>query len=214
MNQIIPAIIPSSEAELRTLLARITFARSIQIDVVDGSFASPASWPYDPQGSSFNTADALASFAVEVDLMAYHPIEAAYEWHRAGVSRFVFHIETLENASMLGSFKAETGVAIGCSLNNDTPLSALEPFLETADFLQLMGIATIGAQHEPFDERVVGRITDVKRMHPSLSISIDGSVNEVTLPRLRDAGADRFVVGSAILSAPDQEAAYRALEQI
>jgi ribulose-phosphate 3-epimerase len=212
MNHILPAVIPHTEAELRATLARLSFARAIQIDVVDGSFAAPASWPYDPSGSPMDIADALTPFDVEVDLMAYRPIEAAYEWHRAGVNRFVFHIETLENASMLASFKAETGVVVGCSLSNDTPLSALQSFHDTADFIQLMGIAHIGVQHEPFDERVLTRIHEVKQQYPSVSITVDGSVNQDTIMQLRDAGADRFAVGSAILTASDPEAAYRELQ--
>lgn len=209
--RILPALIPRSAADLTETLSRVSFAPAVQIDVVDGVFADPASWPYEPVGSPRDVTDALAPFDAEVDLMAYHPIDAAREWHTAGVNRFIFHIETLEGPDELDAFKRESGTTIGCALQNDTPLSALEPFLPFCDFVQLMGIARIGVQKEPFDERVLFSIARLKSEQPSLPIMIDGSVNAETLPRLRTAGADRFAAGSAILAATDAEAAYREL---
>ena len=211
MEHILPAVVPKSVAHLTDTLARLSFASALQIDVVDGMFASPVSWPYAPSGFPAEVAYALEAFDVEIDLMAYRAIEAAYEWHRIGVRRFIFHIESLDGPEMLLAFKKETGAVIGCSLSNDTPLSSLEPYIGICDFVQLMGIAHIGAQGEPFDERVLTRIEQLKATHPELSIAIDGSVDSQTLPRMRDAGAERFAVGSAILASPDPEAAYREL---
>src|SRR5690606_8604221 len=101
---------------------------------------------------------------------------------------------------------------LGFSIGNDTPLETLEAVIGYADYIQLMGIATIGAQGQPFDERVIERIRTFSDAHAAtLPISIDGSVNADTLPRLVEAGADRAVVGSAILGAADPRVAYEAL---
>lgn len=210
-SPIVPAPIPRSAADLIAITERVSFAPAIQIDVVDGIFAAPASWPYEPIGTPHDVADVVAKFDTEIDLMAYEPIAAAHEWLAVGVRRFIFHIETLDNAEALAAFKRETDASVGCSLSNDTPLAALESYLPLCDFVQLMGIARIGVQGEPFDERVVIRTAQLKAQHPDMPIMIDGSVNEETLPHLRDAGADRFAVGSAILAAPDPEAAYHNL---
>ncbi|MEX0917991.1 MAG: hypothetical protein WDZ93_02455 [Candidatus Paceibacterota bacterium] len=211
---ILPAPIPRSSSELIEILSRVSFASAVQIDVVDGIFATPPSWPYEPVGSPHDVAEALSPFDAEVDLMAYEAVAAAREWHDAGVRRFIFHIETLDGPDELVTFKSDTGAAIGCSLSNDTPLSALDAYLPVCDFVQLMGIARIGVQSEPFDERVLLRIQQLKAEHPDLSVMVDGSVNAETLPALRDAGADRFAVGSAILAADDPKDAYDALSAL
>lgn len=211
---IIPALIPASAAHVAETLARLSFASAVQIDVVDGVFASPASWPYDPRGSVAEVAAALAPFAVEVDLMVEDGINAARAWHRAGARRFVFHIEALEHPDALRDFTSETGATVGCALANDTAMDALAPFIGACDFIQLMGIKTIGMQQQPFDDRVLPRIRAVHRAYPHLSIAVDGSVNEETLPRLRQAGAERFVVGSAILAAKSPEAAFHSLSRL
>lgn len=208
MTRILPALIPESAAHLTEMLSRLSFAPAIQIDVVDGVFASPASWPYEPIGNIVDIAAALEPFDVEVDLMANGALEAARGWYAAGVRRFVFHIEALENTDALRDFKSETNAMIGCSFSNDTGIAALEPFANVCDFVQLMGIKTIGAQRQPFDDRVLLNIQNVRTQYPDLPIAIDGSVNKETLPRLLDAGAHRFAVGSAIVNASHPQEAY------
>jgi ribulose-phosphate 3-epimerase len=77
-----------------------------------------------------------------------------------------------------------------------------------------MGIHNIGSQGQPFDTEVLERIKELKNLFPELTISIDGSVNEKTIPLLRAAGADRFVSGSAILNTEDPVAAYERLSRL
>jgi pentose-5-phosphate-3-epimerase len=74
-----------------------------------------------------------------------------------------------------------------------------------------MGIREIGAQGLPFNEEVLTTIGLLKERFPNKMISIDGSVNAATITRLKAAGADRFVCGSAVTLQPDPEAAYKAL---
>jgi pentose-5-phosphate-3-epimerase len=47
-----------------------------------------------------------------------------------------------------------------------------------------------------------------------LSITVDGSVNEYTIQRLKAAGADRFIVGSAITLQDDPHTAYQSLDTL
>ncbi len=77
-----------------------------------------------------------------------------------------------------------------------------------------MGIASIGAQGQLFDTRVIDRIRAIRHAHAALPISIDGSVNEATITALIDAGADRLVSGSAILRAEDPQRAYETLAHL
>lgn len=208
---IVPAIIPQSADHLRDSLAKITFASAVQIDLVDGIFAAPPSWPYEPMGNVEDVQEAIEPFAVELDLMVAGGADAARAWHACGVRRFVFHLESFDELEALRSFKANHVCTIGLSIGNDVPQQALEEHLELADFVQLMGIAKIGTQGQPFDERVLFKCAALRAAHPQLPISIDGAVSAETLPRLRDAGADRFVVGSAVMGAGDPQKAYKEL---
>jgi pentose-5-phosphate-3-epimerase len=66
-----------------------------------------------------------------------------------------------------------------------------------------MGIATIGKQMQPFDERVLDQILEIKKRYPNLFIAVDGSVNRDTAHRLVEAGAGRLAIGSALYKALD-----------
>ena len=103
---------------------------------------------------------------------------------------------------------------IGISIGMDTPLEDIYPFLNHVDFVQLMGIDEIGFQGEEFDERVLDRIRLLRSQYKDLSISVDGSVNLETAPKIIDAGANILVVGSAIWKSQDPRAVIIALKDL
>jgi pentose-5-phosphate-3-epimerase len=93
-------------------------------------------------------------------------------------------------------------------------MDTFETYLPFADYVQLMGIYEIGQQGQSLDEAVFEKIAYIKTHYPLLSITVDGSVNEHTIERLKAAGADRFIVGSAITLQDSPLAAYEALNTL
>jgi ribulose-phosphate 3-epimerase len=87
---------------------------------------------------------------------------------------------------------------VGVALNIDTPNEQIYPLIPVVDFVQFMGIAKIGFQGEPFDERVLAKIADLRGKYPNATISIDGGVNKENAVALVKAGVNRLVVGSAL----------------
>ena len=98
-------------------------------------------------------------------------------------------------------------VEVGVALRLETPLTLLDSFAHELRSVLLMGIRRIGVQGEPFDERVISRVRELRRRHPHLIIGVDGGVNSENARALADAGAGRLVVGSTIFSSPDVRAA-------
>ena len=94
-------------------------------------------------------------------------------------------------------------IEIGVSINPTTAVEELFPFINIIDFVQLMGIDTIGFQNQEFDEKVLEHIKTLKQKYPDLKISVDGGVNAVSAPLLVQAGADALVSGSAIFNSGD-----------
>ena len=66
-----------------------------------------------------------------------------------------------------------------------------------------MGIARIGFQGEPFDERVIEKIKEIKKHYPEMIVSVDGGVSLENAQALIEAGATRLVSGSAIFEDSD-----------
>lgn len=214
---ILPAIIPRSLADLKDTLAKVSFADSVQIDVVDGKFVENISWPYEPAGEPLEISQELSARNAEIDLMVADPINAGKKWLEAGAKALVFHVESLKPGEMEEAIDLRHDIKdfrLGLSLNNETPLESIYLYVGDIDFIQLMGIAAIGSQGQPFDPRVLERIIALRTLYTSIDISIDGGVSAETIGELRKAGADRFVVGSAILKSADPAAAYADLLKI
>lgn len=212
-SPIVPAIIPDSADAVARFIRSLPGVPEIHIDVVDGVFVPFSSWPHNPVGSPDEVLMVCEAVTLEVDLMVAKPLPAARAWLKAGADMLVFHIETI-TPEALRLFAEETAVTIGIAANNDTPNEVLLPYLKTADYVQVMGIAAIGAQGQPFDERGLARVDWLRTEDPALVISFDGCVNEDTLPHIALRHLDRYIVGSAIARAVDPKATYTTFSAI
>jgi ribulose-phosphate 3-epimerase len=215
---LVPAVIPQSRAHVAETVRLVrTFATALQVDVVDGQFAPQTSWPYgegDMAGSPRDIADLLDGLEIEVDIMALRPETALDAWADIGVRRIVVHAESTQELHAAIAHARGRGYALGLAFDDDTPIDRIAPYLSEVSFVQCMGIDHVGAQGEPFEERVLHNIEAIKSRFPALPISVDGSVNAETLPRLKAAGASRFIAGSAIFNTENPRAAYEQLAAI
>ncbi len=215
MHPIVPAIIPESfEILSKTLRSMAPWAHEVQVDIVDGIFVPFTSWPYQGEGDITALRTCTEEFLIEVDLMVMKPEEVVEAYLRAGVRRIVIHLESTNAIAEIRALKDRYDFRLGLSISNTTNLSILLSALQYGDYVQLMGIHDIGSQGQPFDGTVLTRIAELKRHTPDLLISIDGSVNEKTIPELLVAGADRFVSGSAILKSDNPERAFQKLTDL
>jgi ribulose-phosphate 3-epimerase len=207
---IVPAIIPSSLQAAIEATKEFRFSHEIHVDVVDGKFVEAISWPYDPVGEVIALKPHTDAYTLEVDLMVEKPFKAARVWEEAGADMLVFHMETVDFASFK-DFIEHSGITVGISFHGETSIEAVLPYIEIADYVQIMGINKIGGQGQPFNEETFSKIERIKKEFPEKMISVDGSVNEKTITRLAKVGVDRLIVGSAIVKQSDPQAAYQAL---
>lgn len=207
-SPIIPAIIPTSYDDLVQTVARLQGLPEVHVDVVDGKFVPSISWPYIENDDVRTAYEMLRPFSLEVDLMVENPLNVVQAWLEAGADQLVFHIETI-SVAQLEHFTQSHDVTVGVALSSETLLEELFPYLSFVEYVQVMGIAHIGAQGQPFDRSVIERIKTIKEKYPALPLSIDGSVNENTLSQLKDLGLHRFIVGSAIIGCSDPKRVYQ-----
>ena len=226
---IIPAIMPESLEDMRQKMAHvIDLVPVVQLDLMDGVFVSGRTFPFFREDALdmehiLNQDEALPyweSLEVELDLMVKNAHLDFDMFMALGPKRIVFHIEAEGDIAEFKEFLegmdmyTRENVEIGIAANNDTPLETIFPLIPLVSFVQCMGIARIGYQGEAFDDRVLGRIEALREKFPELIISVDGSVNANTIESLKNAGADRFVVGSAIFEDGDAETSIEELQSM
>lgn len=220
--EVIPAIIPKSYKDLEEKLRVVKdIVPLVQIDITDGEFVPGTSWPcinasaQDEFQSIVSGESGLPfweNLDFEADLMIESPESSIEDWVAAGFSRIIIHIESTHDFE--GIVEKVAGRAeVGLALDIDTPNENVEKYLGMVDFVQCMGIAEIGSQGQPFDERVIPKIRHFKQMQPDGIISVDGGVNFESALLLRDADVDRVVSGSTVYEATDMGQAIERLGQ-
>jgi ribulose-phosphate 3-epimerase len=223
MVQIVPAILATTLEEIAQKILRAKdITTHVQVDIVDGSFASPPTWPYAQnlmtQTSVLPPFLQAESMNIELDLMVDDPERSLSTWMNMGARRIVFHLEsTLHMKDILETLRTEYGyekgfmsssLSIGIAVNIETRLELLEPYLDSIDFVQFMGIKRIGVQGQPFANEVLSKIELFRRKHPEMPVQVDGAVSLETAPALLRLGVQRLVVGSVLFSSSDIEQTY------
>ncbi len=229
MTEVIPAILVDDFIELKEKLSQVVgLAKTVQIDICDGKFVKSTSWPIgskniDSVESILNEEDGLPfwdSVDFEFDLMVRNAHTQFDFFIKLGAKRIIFHLEAEGDLDRFNEFLeaidmyTRENVDIGVAINTNTDINNLKNIIQNIDFVQCMGIEKIGYQGEPFDVRVLNQIKTLREIYPELIISVDGSVNETTAPKLVEAGANRLVVGSALMNSYDVRATIKELENL
>lgn len=233
MSIVTPAVLPTSRKDLEqklALLASLATISRVQIDTVDGRFATPASWPY---SAKHEVRDMIAHgemlpnldrIEYEIDLMCLDVERAVSDWFALGASRFTIHAETaLDLSRLIASLREHYGccgagsvpiVSFGLALNIASDLALVERSLDGIDYVQFMGIAIIGRQGLPFDRRVFEKIRLFRERHPEIAVQVDGGVSLENARELLALGVSSLVAGSAILYAKDPAVALASFEAL
>jgi ribulose-phosphate 3-epimerase len=225
--EIVPAVLPKNLKDLSAHVEQVAGkANRVQVDIVDGAYAHGKTWPYH-DASSFQKVVTEEhglphwdTLNYEFDLMISNPVEKVMDYVHAGASHIVVHarsdgsIEAVQKLVDLreegGAFSVRVGVALMC----DAQPEELEPFEAQYDYVQVMGIAHIGRQGEPFDVRALHLLERLHTRYPDLVLQIDGGVNVKTIPQLAKAGAKFLIAGSAVFGQDDPGEALKELEKI
>ena len=215
--QVTPAILPLTFDEILEKLEKLNYVTSrVQIDLCDGEFGILKTWL--PKGDESLPIDYDYEFDIMInDWKTY--VKRAID---IGASRIVAHVDHFSegDAHELLDILEHTGIALGVSVSNTTPLedhiNFIKFFEEGYDnvFVQVMGIRNIGAQGQEFDEEVLARIKEIKEWCPNLYIQVDGAMNNITAEKVKEAGADTVISGSHIFNSEDIAGTIQVLEEI
>lgn len=226
MSLVVPAVLPASEHELDNGIALFTalpLISRIQIDVVDGDFASPPSWPYTAPSemrkrvARGETLPQIDRIEYEIDLMCFDAEYAAEAWLALGATRLTFHAEsTTSLPRLIRGARKRYGhiVTFGLALNIASDIALIEPALDEISYVQFMGIEKIGRQGQPFDARVLDKIRSFHSRHKTLPIQVDGGVSLDSAKKLVALGVSHLVIGSGILRSSDPAGAVEVFEAL
>lgn len=206
MVEIIPAILAKTKTELLDKLIIVEpYVGRVHLDIADGIFVSNITIQGFEEIEEIET-----SLAIGVHLMVAKPENHIVRWLETPADKFVFHAEATRKTQTVIDAVKEAERSIGIALNPQTPVSAIEPFIDQIDFVHFMTVEP-GFYGSQFIETVLDKISDFHYFYPDKSIEVDGAVNPETAPKLIEAGASTLVVGSYIFKNHD---AAKAIEEL
>lgn len=216
--QIVPSFPAPGWSTLQSMLDTLqSYCSEFQVDLVDGTFASPASWPFTTQAGIADIhklTPYTKQFALELDCMIDRPEQYLSLFTSLGIARLVIHYGSTKEWSQLRRMTQQAGIQLGVGVMPSVDLAVFPDLLPHIDYVQVMGISVIGKQGQPLAEEALLTIEHIAATYPGLEIAVDGSVNEATIVRFKEAGANRFAPGSAITQASDPVVAYKHLEEL
>jgi len=171
----------------------------IHVDVMDGHFVPNLTLGAPVVGAL----RPLTALPFDVHLMVDNPQDHIEPFRLAGADWLTFHVEAVVHAHRLIGSIRDAGMRPGISLVPSTPVSMLRELLPLVDQVLVMSVNPgFGGQRMIFSSLDKIRLLKKIKQESGFSyiVSIDGGVNDETLPDVVAAGADVVVSGSAFFS--------------
>ena len=199
MNILSPSILSADFTKLGEEIETIDNAGAeyIHVDVMDGMFVPSISYGM-PVIKSIRKSTGKV---FDVHLMISEPIRYIADFAASGADMISVHVAACSDVVATIEIIREYKLKVGITLNPNTPVSAIKPYLNRVDMVLIMSVNP-GFGGQKFITSSVDKIKEVKRLREELNLSydieVDGGINIDNLATVLEAGANVIVAGSAI----------------
>jgi len=182
----------------------------VHLDVMDGHFVPPITF-----GPSVAQAiHGRTKLPMEAHLMIEAPDQQFEAFQKAGVKRIIVHPEGNPHIHRFVQRIRDLGLEAGVVLNPGTSPAVLDELMPYIDMVLIMTVNP-GWGGQKFIPTMLQKIERVKAMMAktgrAMDLEVDGGVNLTTIADAARAGANLFVVGSAIFKAKDPAGTLKQL---
>ena len=213
--RIAPSLLSADFARLADEVAMCEAAGAdwLHIDVMDGRFVPNLTF-----GTKvIDTVRRLTALPLDVHLMVVEPENYFEAFARAGATTLTIHAEVAPHLHRQLYRIRELGCRAGVAVNPATPLAAVEDVAADLDLLLVMSVNP-GFGGQAFIAASVDKIRRARLMldaaGSAAALEVDGGIARDTIARCWRAGADTFVAGNAVFTAPDPQAEIGALRAL
>lgn len=182
----------------------------VHLDVMDGRFVPNIS--FGPP--VIQALRPITKLPFDVHLMIYHPEDYFDILKNIGVEMASFHIEAVTHVDRVIHALKSANIKCGLAVNPGTSLLMIDTVLPLLDYVLIMSVNP-GFGGQKFIPYAVDKVKQLKKMitekQLSVSIEVDGGVNQDNAFLLKNAGADILVAGSSVFGRSDRAKAIHAL---
>lgn len=182
----------------------------IHMDVMDGVFVPNLSFGPD----IIKSLRPKTNIPFDTHLMIAHPLKYLDDYIKAGSDLITVHYEIEDDLKAIINYLKNKNIKVGISIKPDTKVEVLDPYLSDLDLILIMSVEP-GFGGQKFNDVAIQKCQYLKAKQKDYHylISIDGGINDKTLPLVKDY-VDLVVVGSFITKAKAKKEAITKLKNI
>lgn len=180
----------------------------IHLDIMDGHFVPNISF-----GPGISELIGKATkLPLDCHLMISNPEAFVDEFAKIGARYISVQAESTNHLDRLLNRIRELGAKPAVSINPATPIESVRWVLDSVDMVLVMSVNP-GFGGQSLIPYCLEKIRELRKLKPSLDIEIDGGIKLSNILEAKEAGANVFVVGSAIFKTESPERTCREFVQ-
>lgn len=210
-----PSILTVKEEERNSVLEELIGLGIIylHLDIMDGKFV-PNTTPGVGMLKKINKFD----FVFDTHLMVEDPINYIDKFYKAGSDIITFHYEAVDNVQQVINKILSLNIKCGISIKPNTDPKVLLPYLKDLDQVLIMSVEP-GFGGQKFMDNALDKIKYLDNLRNNNDeyhylIEVDGGVNLSNVSKIREAGANVVVMGTALINSSDKASVIKEVDNL
>ena len=210
-----PSILTVKEEERNNILQELIDLGIIylHLDIMDGKFV-----PNTTPGVSLLKKINKFDFVFDTHLMVEDPINYIDKFYKAGSDIITFHYEAVDNVQQVINKILSLNIKCGISIKPNTDPTVLLPYLKDLDQILIMSVEP-GFGGQKFMENALEKIKYLDKLRNSNEeyhylIEVDGGINLSNVTKIREAGANVVVMGTALINSSDKASLIKEVDNL
>ena len=172
----------------------------LHLDVMDDIFVPNFTFDFEAASKIINE----SSLAVDAHLMVSDVDLIAVQYAELGCASVTIHAEATENIPQTLKNIRRAGSRASLGIKPNTKVEQYAEFIDDVDMFLIMTVEP-GFGGQKFMENMMDKVRTTRKMigDRPIWLQVDGGISLQTIEIALEAGADTFVVGSAVFNAPD-----------
>jgi len=172
----------------------------LHLDVMDNVFVPNFTFDFEAASKIIKE----SSLAVDAHLMVANVDLIAVQYAELGCASVTIHAEATENIPQTLKNIRTAGARASLGIKPNTPIEQYSELIDLVDMFLIMTVEP-GFGGQKFIEEMMSKVRTTRALigDRPIWLQVDGGISMQTIEMALEAGADTFVVGSAVFNAPD-----------